>query len=592
MEATTGSRDVRESISICIPGPASSLAGERTVSRPEQKRRPIAIRSSNIKEWDVEDWNMDEDLETPELMQSLLSYGIKGIHHTMTKPSIDLHCPNKVASFSPITVPGTPRALLDGVDRFGAAVLSVQDTQSIACTGHLHFASGSYRVAHDLYNTVLQVLLRCVPRKLHLLVSAAVNVARSSYDAEQLSSAKLAIEKLLHDFEKDLRSLHTTEFTLRAHLADVLRKMDQPRKAAEQCEYAIQGVYGWGYDSANVPKDIRAPAFLLNSCSLLVAKSFKKLPCLETTEPQDEAWRHIFTWCAARLLDGELHQALPTVIRSMRHYVANNEDFTRELGTVVFCHIWATYVTEDIHEPCEDVSECVNEIRELMGISAAEVLATASLALTSLAPTWLWDCLQDDNAQWSIYTPQLLRHIQEHAMILASVHCNLMRALLSAYAIINTAHTPSPTLEGEYVSAFLKEHSAFSLQPAGSYEPVITPRGNEQNGSPTPLTLALRRLSLDPTLSSTPRSSKSSGYASMLSLQRRTAWKIAGEEGMDGIVWSRPERDSSANSSLRHQYSVSIASYRTLSTDDSGSWRGSAMEWEPAASTLEACGAF
>lgn len=502
-----------------------------------------------------------------------------------------------------------PRDLIDAMERYDVGpMLSAQDLKNIAEAGHFLFAAGSYQNAYDLYTKYFHVLLARNHKTIYPLVSAAVNVARSAQNPRQLEVAKQVIEKLMQQDKEKLKVFTTAEFTLRAQLADILRKLDQPIEAAKQCAFALTAFYGWGRDSGYVPNDRRGPAFLLHQCCIKVSERYEEstgnsclcsfqpgLPqlflCWRTKKPHDENLRLIFTWCAARLLDTELHQTFPAL--EARH-VDDDEAFFRELGIVVFCHLWMAFLkASKAEEEDENIAKLVFQIQELMGISAPEIFATASAALMSLAPRWVVDSASSHSIEVSgqcYHGAQNLRYVQERALALVSgesFHFEFIKIFLTAYATVNTSKVPSKILEAYHISAFLQEHSnislSFSLSQApaanNSFIPTAPLNGPSYSLFPT--------ASFDPTLSLTPRSSRSSGFASMLSLQRRIAQGQGHESNADDLSIRSQRRDSASTSSLRRQLGLSMASYRTLSTDESGSLRSCAMDWEPTIGTIE-----
>jgi hypothetical protein len=286
------------------------------------------------------------------------------------------------------------------------AMLTLQDIQNVAEAAHFLFAIGSYQNAHLLYIMLWKDVLTHKDKTIPLLVSAVVNVARSSYNPFQSTNARIAIKDLMHHFGDDLKSYPTAEYTLRAQLADVLRKLNLHDEAIEHCGYALGETFGWGYDSGHAPLDNRGPGFLLHQCSLQLSKCYnesatkhdylyscgsKHIIAFRYEQRHYEILRVICVWCAARLLDEELQEKMAIVL-CWRHTVMDDNKLTRELGTLVFCHIWAAYVRASKAESDEDVSRSVSDISELMGISVPEIFATLSLTFVNLEPCRLTNC--------------------------------------------------------------------------------------------------------------------------------------------------------------------------------------------------------
>jgi hypothetical protein len=178
---------------------------------------------------------------------------------------------------------------------------------------------------------------------------------------------------------------------------------------------------------------------------------------------------------------------------------------------------------------------------------------------------------------------QLTKNLQKNALDLTyESYPVFMRVFLHAYATINTAQAPRPKISEEYISAFAEEHSNISLSFEMSPAPAISSTlGDGYSASHKASSLVRQGGTFDPTLSTTPRSSQSSGFASMLSLQRRIAPKKAGGTIMDTSMADGQRLSSWSSGSFRRQIGLSMASYRTLSTDNSESLRNSEMEWEP-----------
>jgi hypothetical protein len=157
-----------------------------------------------------------------------------------------------------------------------------------------------------------------------------------------------------------------------------------------------------------------------------------------------------------------------------------------------------------------------------------------------------------------------------------------MRVFLNAYATINTAQAPRPRISEEYVSAFAEEHSNICLSfEMSSASAISSTLGDGDNALHRVSSLIRQGGTFDPTLSTTPRSSQSSGFASMLSLQRRIAQKKAVGTIVDTPMADGQRLSSWSSWSFRRQIGLSMASHRTLSTDNSESLRNSEMEWEP-----------
>jgi hypothetical protein len=118
-------------------------------------------------------------------------------------------------------------------------MLTLQDLQNIADAGHFLFAAGVYRTAHDLYSMLWQALSARKHVPMHMLVSAVVNFARSSFEPAQLLTAKFAIQSLLADACDRLEFFPKANIILHAQLTDILRKLKLPSQTVEHCEYAL-----------------------------------------------------------------------------------------------------------------------------------------------------------------------------------------------------------------------------------------------------------------------------------------------------------------------------------------------------------------
>ncbi|ERF74445.1 hypothetical protein EPUS_03883 [Endocarpon pusillum Z07020] len=601
-----------------------SPTAESTPSPAVEHETPLRAHIPSVANSEAEMENVDNKRRPVPLFQPGGSTSVQPVTPNPSRPLQSNLYPGSIEVIA-------PRDLIDAMERYDVEpMLSAQDLQNIAEAGHFLFAAGSYQNAYDLYTKYFHVLLARNHETMHPLVSAVVNVARSAQSLTQLEVAKQAIEKLMQEANEKLKLFPTAEFTLRAQLADILRKLGQPIEAAKQCAFVLTGSYGWGCDSGYVPNDRRGPAFLLYQCCIKLSErseestdhsclcSFQPmLPggylCWRTKSPNDENLRLIFTWCAARLLDTELHQPLPAL--EARH-VDDDEAFFRELATVVFCHLWMAFLkASKAEEEDENIAKLVFQIRELMGISTPEIFATASVALMSLAPRWVVNGVSSRSIEvpWQCYhTAQNLRCVQERALWESS-HPEFIEIFLTAYATVNTSKVPSQILEADHVSAFVQEHSnislSFSLSQASAATSSIPTRSlngpcyslfpkasidstTKSSTIPTrpingPSYSPFPTGSFDPTISITPRSSQSSGFASMLSLQRRIARGQGHKSNADDLSIRSQRRDSASTSSLRRQLGLSITSYRTLSTDDSESLHSSAMDWEPTIGTIE-----
>lgn len=252
--------------------------------------------------------------------------------------------------------------------------------------------------------------------------------------------------------------------------------------------------------------------------------------------------------------------------------------------------MWTTYSTARMLTFNEGISEVVPETCRLMGISSSDIFAAISLTLVSSTSQWSMQCellcTEDrSSSSWPYYVAQLLRHVQECALKLVPANDSshsFMWALLNACAIVNTTPSPSSYMNSEYFSTFVKEHTAISLSFPLSQVLAAASVSSEKTEFSRTDHLHVQSVPFDPTLSLTPRSSQSSVLASMLSLQRKvTRNKDETQTGRDSIG-SGPTRSSWSSGSLRRQLGLSMASYRTMSTDDSESLRGSVMDWEPA----------
>ncbi|KAF7512771.1 hypothetical protein GJ744_000338 [Endocarpon pusillum] len=483
-------------------------------------------------------------------------------------------------------------------------MLTFQDIRNIAEAAHFLFAVGSNQVAHDLFSMLWKALLVRKHVPIPLLVSAIVEVARSSFRREQLNAAQLAIANLLVNSKDNLTFFPEAELTLRAQLADVLRRLTQVSQASDDGICALRHISDCSNETENVLNDQRGLGSPLSKSSTRILDRYKesaanancscyhrleRATCWKIKQSHNEAFRFIFTWCAARLLDAEVHEKLSEVFGRWSYYNWDETKIVREIGTLVFCHIWTTYTKAKILVSEEGVSEVVPEICGLMGISSAEMFAGMSLLLVSSKSRWSRQYEElcepyTHNRSWSYYIPQLLRHVQECALDLLLAHDSqpsFMWTFLDACVFVNTTSLPSPCMDTEYYAAFIKEHSTIALSFSISPILAIAPMSNKSDLSTTGRS-DVQSVPFDPTLSRTPRSSQSSGLASMLSLQRKVARKKdEAQIGRDSIG-SGQNRSSWSSGSLRRQMGLSMASYRTMSTDDSDSLHGSVMDWEPA----------
>jgi Clr5 domain len=257
-----------ESVVIALSDGTTSMDGEGEVCQPAD------LPCNADYDVDLKDSHDKQEPEIPTTSRSCITDGNERMQ-SIRMESIRPRLRNLRSTSIKIIA---PKDLFDAMRRYDvAARLTAQDLGNIADAGHFLFAVGSYKEAHNLCVTIWKALLARGPKSLDLLVSAVVNVARSSYESAQLGYAKRALENLIQCFSKGLKLIFTAEFILHAHLADVLRKLAQPSEAAEHCQHALCGAYGWGYDSGSVPKDRRAPALLLYHCSMQVCESYKNI---------------------------------------------------------------------------------------------------------------------------------------------------------------------------------------------------------------------------------------------------------------------------------------------------------------------------
>ena len=484
-------------------------------------------------------------------------------------------------------------------------MLSFPDLQNIAEAANVLFAVGSNQAAYDLYFIRWQTLLARKHVPIPLLVSAVLDVARSSFSPAQLNTAQLAIDNLLGDSKYNLIFFPEAESTLRAQLAYVLRRLNQPSRSLGDCDCALHHIPSWSRKTGNVRHDKQALGSLSYQCSTQILDSYtesgantkcscyyrlKRATYWKTKQSHDEALRFIFTWCAARLLDEELHKNISTVFERRSYYESEETSVARQIGMLVFCHIWTTYSTAKILTFNEGISEVVPETCRLMGISSPDIFAAISLTLVSSTSQWSMHCellctKDRSSPSWPYHVAQLLRHVQECALKLASANDfshSFMWALSNACAIVNTAPLTSPCMNSEYISTFIKEHSTISLSFPLSQALAATTSSNEKTELSRTDHLHVQSVPFDPTLSLTPRSSQSSVLASMLSLQRKvTQKKDEAQIGSDSNG-SGQSRSYWSSGSLRRQLGLSMASYRAMSTDDSESLHGSVTDWEPA----------
>jgi hypothetical protein len=171
-------------------------------------------------------------------------------------------------------------------------------------------------------------------------------------------TAKFAIQSLLAGACDRLEFFPKPNIILHAQLTDILRKLKLPSQTVEHCEHALSASHGWGYDSGNDPRDRRAAAYLLDKCRMqspdhhMQVAAYHKCSCCKVAtggicwrncEPHDTALRLIFTWCAAYLLDDELNEKISEVVKDRSFSQPDGEIFVRQIGRVVFCHVWNIY---------------------------------------------------------------------------------------------------------------------------------------------------------------------------------------------------------------------------------------------------------
>lgn len=484
-------------------------------------------------------------------------------------------------------------------------MLSFPDLQNIAEAANILFTVGSNQAAYDLYFMLWQTLLARKHVPFPLLFSAVLDVARSSFSPAQLNAAQLAIHNLLGDSKDNLTTFPEAESTLRAQLADVLQRLNQPSQSLGDCDCALHDISSWSRDTGSIRRDKRALGSLSYQCSTRILDSYtesvadtkcscyyrlKRAACWKTKISHDEAWRFIYMWCAARLLDEELHKIISTVFERRSYCESEETSVARQIGMLIFCHMWTTYSTARMLTFNEDVSEVVSETCRLTGLSSPDIFAGISLTLVSSTSQWSMHCellcTEDrSSSSWPYYVAQLLRHVQECALQLVSTNdCghSFMWALLNACAIVNTTPLKSPYVNSEYLNTFVKEHTTISLSFPLSQVLAASSVSNEKTELSRTDHLHVQSVPFNPTLSLTPRSSQCSLLASMLSLQQKvTGNKDEAQIGHDSIG-SGQNRSSWSSESLRQDLGLSMASYRTMSTDDSESLHDSVMDWEPA----------
>ena len=320
----------------------------------------------------------------------------------------------------------TTQDLLHAKERYDIVnMLTFQDIRNIAEVAHFHFAVGSNQAAYDLFSMLWKALLVRKHVPIPLLVSAVVDIARSSFHPEQLNAAQLAIENLLVNSKDNLTFFPEAELTLRAQLADVLRKLNQVPQASEDGFCALHHISDCSNETGNVLHDQRGLGSPLFQSSTRILDRYeepaanancscyyrsKRATCWKAKQSHDEAFRFIFTWCAARLLDVELHEKLSEAFGEWSYCESDETKVIREIGTLLFCYIWTTYTKAKIVKTDEGVCEAVPEICGLMGISSAEMFAGVSLLLVSSKSQWSMQCEQlcweyRNKRSWSYYIP-------------------------------------------------------------------------------------------------------------------------------------------------------------------------------------------
>ena len=467
-------------------------------------------------------------------------------------------------------------------------------------------AVGLYKYAYEIYSdrlgTVWANYRDCAA--LPFTVSMITNMSRAASSAAELVECKSMMEQLL--FEHTIRvyncKIHDEQALLLLHtsLAVLLSRLQQPSDATRHYQHASWILKNFMDTASAVSKDLRLSENLLYECashSPLGSYYFYGMDwwgrvhqfqhdasgALRAGFPHDETLRSLFAWCASTLAMNEFHVDLVDGLRVAAGQNLNSETMIRALSVCLFRHFWGILSTEsDSVSQQTGVIHWVEEICKKMQVSGPDLFAAIALALTNLLTPLRDACKQVDDkgtetpARSAKNAIELPGQMREAALAFASEqrpHSELVRAFLTAHSTINLTRVTNQLVPGDSLRSLVEE-----VLPA--------PVGPPQQGTQGPIKIILQTGSDDPPLSPTPRSSVSS-LRSMLSLRRRIDWMGEGNGTDNERLSGRMSTQSSESWSLRHQLYLSGISYRTSSSVDARSMRGSAMDWEPAVSGIK-----
>jgi hypothetical protein len=457
---------------------------------------------------------------------------------------------------------------------------------------------GCYQQAHKLYSQWWETLQPSYTESADLpfLVSIISNMSRAASIPTDVAVVVAKITELIHLHTEGKVFDPIAECTLQIQLAILHRRHQHFSDAAHHCQCAVLILEIWSAYKSLRHQDWGLLANLIGQYIKTGPENFRTLMGEKWCMPFESLQRNslkadlqyvgllrkLFAYCASRLSFPNNCQKLAEGLKAASRPDWDSETMIRALSILLFCQLWEPFACGDhgAQTSLRDEVDWVHNICRGMRIGGPDLFAAIAFVLVDLASPWHTESPKRFGSSsisgWSVEVEDVslrLFHIPKAAHALVSKEgpqAEFMQSFFIAHAANKITPAPMEISALDTVSHLIER--CLRMEIHLQWFDCSDGKGKAQLIAPN-----------DPTLNPTPRSSASSGFRSMKALSRRIAGRGSGSSTSNS---NQPEIQSlsirsSKSWSLRFQMRLSGTSSKTLSSIETESSRGSAMDWEP-----------
>lgn len=372
------------------------------------------------------------------------------------------------------------------------------------------------------------------------MISHLSTMSRAASTSLEILQVVKNMKQLIDAYDKRVSSDPRGFVILHTQVANLLLCLQQSGDAAHHLDTALWLMEVWLKSAGPWFEDWQVPANLVYHCALQGPQEFYQLVgdklwmrCrygdryhwLKLVLPYEAALRDLFAYCAEMLLIPNVSLHLSKRLNPASTQDCGPRIIAGALSEWLFQQSWEPAFEVALHHASEQdrapsVHQWVGDICDRMKISRTDLFATMALVLMNLVSPWNDACEVGGAKSTKISVspirpiPKLVLRINEAAMALVTRSTLLpgsefLKSFLTARAIIG-------------LTGVAKHWQAVPNGPKNSSKTKVHNKENPRSSHESQgLGGTAVRVSNDPTFTKTPTSSTSSGFRSMLSLNRR-----------------------------------------------------------------------